>query len=79
MKWTELPEASQICRELIRCSCKKGCRSRCKCVKAVLQCTNVEDNVTANKILFSSVLFIINLTLDILLCINVVINRVIVL
>ena len=39
VKWTELPEASQACRELIRSSCKKGCRSRRKCVKAVLQCT----------------------------------------
>ncbi len=35
-KWTGLPEASKACRELIS---KKGCRSRCKCVKAALQCT----------------------------------------
>ena len=37
--WTELPEASQACYELVKCSGKKGCRSRCKCVKAALQCT----------------------------------------
>ena len=49
VKWTTLPEA---CRELIRCGCKKGCRSRCKCVKAacmlysVLLCVSVEANVT---------------------------------
>jgi len=24
--WSTLPEATQACRELIRCSCKKGCR-----------------------------------------------------
>ena len=36
VQWTELPQASQACYELIRCSCKKGCRSRCKCVKAAL-------------------------------------------
>ncbi len=39
VKWTELPEASQACCELIRCSCNKGCRSQCKCVKAALECT----------------------------------------
>ena len=39
VKWTALPEASQACRELLRCGCKKGCRKQCKCVKAVLQCT----------------------------------------
>ncbi len=32
--WTTLPEATQACRELIRCGCKKGCRGRCKCQKA---------------------------------------------
>jgi hypothetical protein len=26
--WTTLPEATQACRELIRCGCKKGCRGR---------------------------------------------------
>ena len=29
--WTMLPEASEVCRELIYCGCKKGCRGRCKC------------------------------------------------
>ena len=39
VKWTSIPEASKVCRELIRCGCKKGCRKHCKCVKAALQCT----------------------------------------
>jgi len=37
--WTTLPEASESCRELLRCGCKKDCRGRCKCQKAALQCT----------------------------------------
>ena len=37
--WTTLPEAAESCYELIRCSCKKGCARRCKCVKAALKCT----------------------------------------
>ena len=39
--WTTIPEASKICSELVRCGCKqeKGCRGRCKCVKASLPCT----------------------------------------
>lgn len=36
---TTLPEASQACRELIRCGCKKGCTRQCQCRKAALQCT----------------------------------------
>jgi len=41
VKWTALPEASHACRELLRCGCKSGCRNKCKCVKAVLQCTTL--------------------------------------
>lgn len=37
--WTTLPEATEACRQLITCGCKKGCRGQCKCVKASLQCT----------------------------------------
>ena len=37
--WTNLPEASDVCRELLRCGCKTGCRGRCKCQKAALRCT----------------------------------------
>ena len=37
--WTNLPEASQSCSELIRCGCKKGCTGMCKCFKAALKCT----------------------------------------
>ena len=39
INWSSLPEASQACRELLRCGCKKGCRNRCKCVQSFLQCT----------------------------------------
>ena len=39
VEWTSLPEAAQVCRELIRCGCKKECRGHCKCLKAELQCT----------------------------------------
>ena len=38
--WTALPEASEACRELLRCGCKNDCkRGRCKCRKVSLQCT----------------------------------------
>ena len=39
--WTTLPEASKSCFELVSCGCKKGCRNRCKCKKANLQCTGL--------------------------------------
>ena len=38
-KWTNLPEASQSCHELLKCGCTKGCKGRCKCYKAALRCT----------------------------------------
>lgn len=37
--WTTLPEVCKASRQLIRCSCVKGCRGNCKCNKAVLKCT----------------------------------------
>ncbi|KAK3923417.1 Envelopment polyprotein [Frankliniella fusca] len=37
--WTDLPPASKACRALIRCSCKKGCTNRCKCIKEGLGCS----------------------------------------
>lgn len=37
--WTTLPEATEACRQLLRCGCKKECRGQCKCAKAALQCT----------------------------------------
>ena len=37
--WTTQPDAAKSCLELVRCSCKKGCSTRCNCVKATLQCT----------------------------------------
>ena len=37
--WTDLPEATKACRELLRCGCKKGCCGQCKCLKAALKCT----------------------------------------
>jgi hypothetical protein len=39
--WTTLPEASKSCLELVSCGCKKGCRNRCKCKNANLQCTGL--------------------------------------
>ena len=32
--WAILPEATQACRELLRCGCKKGCMGLCKFLKA---------------------------------------------
>ena len=40
-KWTSIPEASLVCKELIKCGCKKACRSLCKCSKANLPCTEL--------------------------------------
>lgn len=37
--WTTLQEASKVCKELIKCGCKKACRGLCKCTKANLPCT----------------------------------------
>ena len=38
--WSALDEASKTCRELLKCTCKKGCKSlRCRCAKAGLKCT----------------------------------------
>jgi len=37
--WMTIPEVSQMCKELLQCSCQKGCTSRCKCVRASLPCT----------------------------------------
>ncbi len=37
--WSNLPEASKVCRELLRCGCTKGCHTNCKCKKAALACT----------------------------------------
>ena len=39
--WMTLPEVSDTCRELICCSCKKVCTSRCKCAQANLPCTGL--------------------------------------
>ena len=40
-KWTTLPEASEVCQELIKCGCKKQCSRRCKCFKSGLRCTQL--------------------------------------
>ena len=37
--WSNLPQASVACRELIKCGCRKGCKKRCKCVREGLDCT----------------------------------------
>lgn len=39
IKWTTLPPISASCQELIKCSCKKGCKQRCKCFRSGLTCT----------------------------------------
>ena len=39
--WSELPEASKACREFVKCKCKKGCKSRCKCRQTKLPCTEL--------------------------------------
>ena len=40
-KWITIPQASDACKELLRCGCSPelGCRKRCKCVKTGLVCT----------------------------------------
>ena len=37
--WTVLPDMASSSRQLIRCRCKKGCRSSCSCIKAELKCS----------------------------------------
>ena len=37
--WTHLPEAALACRELIKCACLKGCKTRCGCIREGLKCT----------------------------------------
>lgn len=39
--WSELPEAADICKELIHCGCKKACKLPCKCCRAGLPCTEL--------------------------------------
>ena len=41
--WSSLPEASEACRELLRCDCKHGCKGRCKFQKASLPCTALSE------------------------------------
>ena len=40
-KWTSLPDASSVCKELLHCGCKKSCAGRCKCAQASLDCTQL--------------------------------------
>ena len=39
--WSTLPEASKVFQELVKCGCKaeRGCKGRCKCLKAGISCT----------------------------------------
>ena len=39
--WSELPEAADICKELVRCGCKKTCRNPCSCCRASLPCAEL--------------------------------------
>ena len=39
--WTDLPDATASCPELVHCRCTKGCTHNCKCRKKKLQCTEL--------------------------------------
>ena len=39
--WTTRPPIAASCQELIKCSCKKVCKGRCKCSQAELPCTSL--------------------------------------
>ena len=39
--WSDVPQASQGLRELIKCNCAKGCTRNCKCRRAPLPCTSM--------------------------------------
>ena len=39
--WTTQPDASAVCRELIKCSWRVGCSGRCSCYKAAPKCTEL--------------------------------------
>ena len=47
LQWTRspfgLPQASEACREMIKCACTKGCNKRCKCVREGVKCTALCD------------------------------------
>ena len=36
--WSDLPDASEACHELIKCGCKKKCRGSCKFRKSESSC-----------------------------------------
>ena len=42
--WSELTEASLACCGLIKCSCKRACRGRCKCFQQELALDNALTN-----------------------------------
>ena len=37
--WTIISQVDDSCYELIHCSCKQSCKTRCKCAAANLPCT----------------------------------------
>ena len=38
--WSDLPPISEACRELVKCSCKTGCRTlQCSCKRSKVPCT----------------------------------------
>ena len=39
--WSDLPDVAKCLPELLKCSCKKGCGKRCKCLKANTRCTTL--------------------------------------
>ena len=39
--WCTQPEVSKHCRQLVACSCKRGCRGLCKCKRNQLSCSQL--------------------------------------
>lgn len=37
--WSDIPEITKSCRELVKCACQKGCSGRCSCKRSQLRCT----------------------------------------
>ena len=38
-EWITIPEAAAMCKELVKCGCKKSCSGVCRCRKHTLTCT----------------------------------------
>ena len=47
--WTDLPQASNVCRELFKCGRKKGCTGQCKYLTSDLKCTELCECINVKK------------------------------